>query len=265
MPFYPEEDPMPRRPMWEKIVETGERPKLRNPVLVVALSTSNPQYRSLYSHARELGEFMLKKMDFKKFATIYASALPPAIVISDEGTARLVSASFYHFSGGRDVVLLAGDTSPTDDQYEFCDAVLQFAKELGVVDLISIGTRWTEAVALPTFTPKVLGFATDQRGVDELTGLGVTIIKDEPAPFFASMVVAMAEERGIRGFKLSVDHGEPIPHPKSLVELLLVLSKMLSFEVDAADLEASAKEMEANLKDEPPIDLPPRARSGVYG
>jgi proteasome assembly chaperone (PAC2) family protein len=251
--------------MWENIVETGDRPRLRDPVLVVALSTSNPQYRSLYSHARELGIFMLKKMEFKKFATIYASALPPAIVISDEGTARLISASFYQFSGGRDVVLLAGDTSPMDEQYEFCDTLLRFAKELGVVDVISIGTRWTEAVALPTFTPKVLGFATDQKGVDELTGLGVTIIKDEPAPFFASIVVAMAKAHGMRGYKLSVDHGEPIPHPKSLVELLRVLTKMLQIEVDPADLEASAKAMEADLQDEPSVDLPPRARSGVYG
>jgi proteasome assembly chaperone (PAC2) family protein len=251
--------------MWEKLVDVGARPKLRDPVLVVALSTSNPQYRSLYSHARELGAFMLKKMDFKKFATVYSSALPPAIAISEGGTARLVSVSFYHFAGTRDVVLLAGDTSPMDEQYEFCDSVLRFAKDLGVVDLISIGTRWTESVLPPTSRPRVLGFATDQRGVDELTALGVTIIKDEPAPFFASMVVAMAESRGIRGYKLSVDHGEPIPHPKSVVELLKVLTKMLAVEIDAADLEASAKEIEATLQDEPAADLPPRARSGVYG
>jgi len=251
--------------MWEKIIETGERPKLRNPALVVALSTSNPQYRTLYSHARELGEFMLKKMKFEKFATIYASALPPAIVISDEGTARLISASFYRCSGIRDIILLAGDTSPTEEQYEFCEAVIKYSKELGVTDLISIGTRWTDAVATPTGRPKVLGFATDGRGIEELAKLGVTPIKDEPAPFFASMVVAMAGARGMRGFKLSVDHGEPIPHPKSLAEFLLVLSKMLDFEVDARDLEAIAKEMEDSLEDEPSIDLPPPARSGVYG
>jgi len=208
---------------------------------------------------------MLKKMEFKKFATVYSSALPPATVISDEGTARLVSVSFYHYSGARDVILLAGDTSPTDEQYEFCESVIAFAKELGVVDLISVGTRWTESVALPTARPKVLGFATDRRGTEELTRFGVTLIKDEPAPYFASMVVAMAGARGIQGYKLSVDHGEPIPHPKSLVELLLVLSKMLDFRVDAADLEASAKEMEETLKDEDAVDLPPPARRGVYG
>jgi len=265
MTFYPEEDINPRTLMWEKIVETGERPKLHEPVLVVALSTSNPQYRTLYSHARELGNFMLKKMDFKRFATLYASGLPPAIAISEEGTARLVSVGFHHLSGRRDVVLLAGDTSPVDEQYEFCESVLRFAKELGVVDLISVGTRWTDSVTAPSSTPTVLGFATDERGVEELKGYGVTIIKDEPAPFFASMVVGLAETHGIRGYKLSVDHGEPIPHPKSLIELLRVLSKMVAIEVDAADLEAGAKEMAAELEAEPAADLPPRARSGVYG
>jgi proteasome assembly chaperone (PAC2) family protein len=251
--------------MWEKIVETGVRPKLRDPVLLVALSTSNPQYRAMYSHARELANFMLKKMAFERFATLYASALPPAVVISEGASARLVSANFHHLSTGRDIVLLAGDTSPVDEQYEFCDSVLRFAKELGITELVSVGTRWTEAAGPPNVTPKVLGFATEKRGVEELEGYGVTIVKDEPAPFFASMVVAMAEAKGIRGFKLSVDHGEPVPHPKSVIELLRVLSKMIGIGFDPADLEANAREMESSQQADPAIDLPPRARSGVYG
>ncbi len=251
--------------MWEKVVEEGGRPRLKDPVLVVALSTSNPQYRALYSQAREVGKYLLKKMDFAKLATLYASALPPATVISEEGTARFVSARFYHHSGERDVVLLAGDTSPTDDQYEFCDAVLDFAKELGVSELISIGTRWTEPAAQHDFKASVLGFATDKKGVDELEGYGVTIIKDEPAPFFASLVVALAAAHGIRGYKLSVDHGEPSPHPRSVAELLRVLSKMVKLQVDTTDLETAAKELAANLETEQAVDLPPRARTGVYG
>jgi len=253
--------------MWEKVVWKGEALRLRRPVLLVALSTSNPQYKTLYSHARELGHFLLKKLEFRRLATIYASALPPATVIEDDGTARLASANLDYLSSvSRDIVLLTGDASPLDEQYEFCDTVLRLAKELDVVDLVSIGTRWTESVESGDTSPKVLGFATNQRGVEELTGYGVTIIKDEPAPFFASMVVAMAEARGITGYKLSVNHGEPSPHPKSLIELLRVLSKMLEIKVDTTDLEASAKQMAVDLQQaESPPDMPPRARSGVYG
>jgi proteasome assembly chaperone (PAC2) family protein len=249
--------------MWEK-VEIEERPKLQDPVLLVCLSTSLPQYRSLYSQGRELGKFLLKKMEFKRMATIYASALPPAVMISEEGDARLVSVSFYYHRGEQDVVLLAGDTTPTEEQYEFCDAVLAYARELGVKRLVSIGTRWAEAVAQPTMEPKVQGFATDAEGVKELEAYGVGIIKDEPAPFFASMIVALGGMQGIRGYKLSVDHGEIIPHPKALIEFLEVLGKMLKIDVDTADLTAKAAEMDVDLRAEEFAE-PPRERSGVYG
>ena len=66
--------------------------------------------------------------------------------------------------------------------------------------------------------------------------MGVKILGDEPAPFFASMVVAMAKDYGIRGYKLSVDHGEPSPHVKSVVKLLEILSSLAGFELDMADL-----------------------------
>jgi len=249
--------------MWDRI-DVEERPKLHDPVLLVCLSTSMPQYRSLYSQGRELGKFLLKKLEFKRLATIYASALPPAVIISGEGNARLVSASFHYHAGERDIVLLAGDTTPTEEQYEFCDAVIAYAKELGVKKLISIGTRWAEAVGQPTMNPKVRGFASDEEGVKELEGYGVSIIKDEPAPFFASMIVALGGMQGMRGYKLSVDHGEIIPHPKSLLQILAVLSKMLKLEVDVRDLETKASEMEASLKAEEFVE-PPRERSGVYG
>jgi hypothetical protein len=80
------------------------------------------------------------------------------------------------------------------------------------------------------------GFATDDVGLEKLKKAGVTIIKDEPAPFFASMVVALAEEYGIRGYKLSVDHGEPVPHARSVAKLLGALSSLAALEVPMDNL-----------------------------
>ncbi|MDG6994001.1 MAG: hypothetical protein JRN36_03820, partial [Nitrososphaerota archaeon] len=63
---------------------------------------------------------------------------------------------------------------------------------------------------------------------------------EEPAPFFASMVVAMAKDHGIRGYKLSVDHGEPSPHARSVARLLEVLEKLAGFRVDLGELKSKA-------------------------
>ena len=262
MPFYRFQGREPAA-MWQKI-ETEERPVLDDPVLLVSLSTSVQQYRALYSHGRELAKFLLKKMEFRRFATVYSSALPPVAMISDAGVLRLSLASFYLHKGRKDIVVLAGDASPLEDQYEFCDAVLSYAKGLGIGKLVSAGTRWTEEAGLPTQSFRVKGFATDEAGVKELQEAGVEIVRDEPAPYFSSLVVALAEKHGMKGLKISIDHGEPAPHPKSVAELISVLQKMLAFKVDVSELQEEAGRMAARF--EPTQGPESQAkRDGIYG
>ncbi len=249
--------------MWERI-EVDGKPTLKDPVLIVSLSTNLSQYRAMYSQAKELAEFMLQEMEFTRIATIYSSAFPPVAVICDDGTVRLSSAEFYSHPGSRDLVLLAGDSSPHDEQYEFAEAVLRYARELGVNEIISIGARWTEQVAPPSAVPKVTGFASDEAGVAVLKSHGIEIVKDDPAPFFASLVVGFAEKFGMRGYKISVDHGEPSPHPLSVIQLLGVLEKMFGIKLQTEGLEARAQEMAKEIQS---IDTPDtqRERAGVYG
>jgi proteasome assembly chaperone (PAC2) family protein len=249
--------------MWETIEEHA-RPELKDPVLLVSLSTSIQQYKALYSQGRELGKFMLKNMEFEKFATLYSSSMPPLVMISDDGIIRLSSTSFYRFRGDRDLVLLAGDASPVEHQYEYCESVLGYAEKLGIHEVVSVGTRWTEEAGSPVASPTVKGFATDKKGVEELEKLGVEIIREEPAPFFASLVVALAPDHGMRGFKLSVDHGEPTPHPRSIMQVLAVLQKMLGFKVETSHLDEVATKIAADLEGGNGGDSPPR-RPGIYG
>src|SRR5579862_2202173 len=202
--------------MWKQLVVEGEEPSFKhNPILLVALSTSNPQFVLLYSQARELANFLLKKYDFKKFAYLYASSMPPAIEIGRNGTIELVGVNFYHrFNGKRDVILLAGHSSPMGDEYEFGDEVLSFANRMKVKELVSVGARWSEEPIPPLEKPKVLGFSSDEGGVNKLKEMGVEIQREESAYYFANVIVAMASKYGISGYKLSVNHGEPAPHPR---------------------------------------------------
>lgn len=233
-------------------------------VMLVALSTMTPQYVPLYSHARELAKFLLAKVDFKRFATIYSSSLPAAVVIGDDGVVRLNSNSFYWTRAKRRLIMLAGDGSPLDDQQDYAHSVLSFARGLGVKEVVSVGARWSESPVPPGAGLKAVGYATDASGVKQLEGYGVTITKSEPGPFFPNLVVGMAEDYGMRGFKLGVDHGEPLPHPRSLIQIVGVLSKMLGLSVDTKELVAKAKELESAA---PPEGLPevPRERGGIYG
>jgi len=220
--------------------EGGRNPALKNPAMIIAVSTSMPQYKALYSQAREMAEYLLEKMDFKKIGTVRASAFPPEVLVRHDGLSTLPECSFYLSRGKRDLLLFAGDSSPADEQYEFAQFVLKVAKDMGVEELYSVGARWTETPLPAEAEPKTTGFATDTEGVANLKEHGVTILGEEPAPFFASIVVAMAKDMGIRGYKLSVDHGEPSPHNRSVLKLLEILGEMASLEVDLGELRARA-------------------------
>lgn len=208
--------------------------------MVVAVSTSMPQYKALYSQAREVGEYLKKKVAFDKIGTVRASAFPPEVLIRDRGISSLPECGFYLSKGKRDMILFAGDTSPMDEQYEFSQFLLEKARKMGVKELYSIGARWAENPRPPEADPQASGFATDATGVARLKKQGVKILGEEPAPFFASMVVAMAKDYGMRGYKLSVDHGEPSPHVRSVAKLLEILSSMAGFEVDTEELRSKA-------------------------
>jgi proteasome assembly chaperone (PAC2) family protein len=212
----------------------------RDPVMVVAVSTSLPQYKALYSQAREMAEYMLRKMEFEKLGTVRTSAFPPEVLIREDGVGTLPECSFYLARGKQDVILFAGDTSPMDEQYEFSRFLLDRSRDFGVKDVYSVGARWAENPAAPEAEPQATGFSTDSTGVSRLRKSGVRVLGEEPAPFFSSLVVALAKDYDMRGYRVSVDHGEPSPHTRSVIRLLEILGEMIGFEVDLAELKSKA-------------------------
>ncbi len=183
---------------------------------------------------------MMRKMGHEKIGTVRTSAFPPEIIVRSEGISSLPECSLYLIRGRRDILLFAGDTSPADEQYEFARFLLDKAKEMGVTELYSVGARWAENPLPAEAEPQATGFATDPAGVAKLKKHGVKVLADEPAPFFSSMIVAMAKEVGIKGYKLSVDHGEPSPHARSVARLLGLLGAMAGFDIDLEELRAKA-------------------------
>ncbi|MDG6906115.1 MAG: PAC2 family protein [Nitrososphaerota archaeon] len=235
--------------MWNKLQVYSKPSDLRDPVLLVSVSTSNPQYVLLYSQARELGKFLVSKLDFRLIASLYSSALAPEVQVSADGIADLISNNFYlHHGKDRDYLLFAGHASPMGDEYEYSDIVLSFAKSLGVKELVSFGARWSEETISPYAAPKVLGFSTDKTGTERLEECEVEILKNESALFFANTIVAMSKFYDIRGYKLSVDHGEPSPHPKSLIAFIEVLAPLTGLNVDTSDLQKESKQLAEAIK-----------------
>lgn len=235
--------------MWTLLQSLSDEKRLRDPVLIVCLSTSNPQFKLLYSQAKELGRFLQRKLDFKLIASLYSSALPPEVKVGEDGVASLISNNFYLYSGAsRDYILMTGYSSPVDDQYEYGETVLSYAERLGVKQLISFGARWTDAVTSPLEAPKITGFASDDKGSEKLHEAGVPILRNESAFYFGNLIVPISKFHGIRAYKISVDHGEPSPNPKSIMAFLSILSKMYDLVVDDTDLHEQSQQLEDAIK-----------------
>jgi len=229
-----------RTPLWLDF-ESKPHARLVRPSLLVAVSTSISQYKALYSQARELSNYLLKSLKFEELAVLRSSAFSPEVIVMEDGTAVLPACKFYLHRGKSDLLLFAGDSSPSDDQQLFAKTVLEYASEAGVREVYSVGARWSDTPVPEFDEPRVNGFATDREGVKKLKENGVEIIESEPAPFFASMVVGMAKDYGMKGYKISVDHGEPVPHTRSVIKMLEVLSAMMGFGVDLEELRKVVK------------------------
>ncbi|GBC75747.1 hypothetical protein HRbin06_01069 [archaeon HR06] len=192
---------------------------------------------------------MLNKLNFELFASVYSSSMPPEVKIREDGTVSLFVNHFYYYKGEQDIILFSGDSSPLSDHYEFSDLILSYAQKFKVKELYSIGARWAEPLISPFEYPKVLGFATDEYGLKKLEENGVILVKNEPAHYFSNLIVGLAPFYGIRGYKLSVNHGEPKPHPKSLIVLLKALERLIKLKVDLSELEEYAKYFNMEIED----------------
>ncbi|MEM3671253.1 MAG: PAC2 family protein [Thermoprotei archaeon] len=241
--------------MWERWVEHDE-PHIKESVMIVALSTGLPQYFMLYSQARELAAFILENVENKKIATYYNSVMEEFANVGDDAIATLPTYEVYQLFPQRTskrndaILMLTGYASPRNDVYEFCDRVLTKAvSKWGVKTLVSIGARWADEPTEPVLdSSRVYAFGASKTESQIIRRLDLAEHPAEMAPYFANVIASMAPLYGLMGFNLSVDHGEPRPHPRQKQALIRALCKLLEFNVDTSSLDLEAEKLKADVR-----------------
>ena len=208
--------------------------------MIIALSTGNPRYSLLYSHAKELADYMRKYVEFELLSTYYSEALNPEAFTNNKGVMNLQKVEFYSIKNKDDVIILSGDSSPNLQNFEFSEAIIDYSKKIGVKEIYTIGTRWSEPPD-PKDDYNVIGCATDEQGANQLQEIGIEIMKEEQVPYFGGIVMGIAKLKEIKGNRLSVNHGETRPHPKSVISLVKMVSKIIGIKIDTLELEEYAK------------------------
>ncbi len=218
-----------------------ERPLLYNPVLIEGLP-------GIGNVGKIVVEYLIQKLNAKKFAEVYSSSFPYHVFVREDGTVELPKNELYYVKRKEgDLVFLTGDfqSMTPEGHYEISNAVLDFAKKLGVKFVITLGGFGIEDIPKK---PRVIGAATSEELVATLKSLGVYVEGRNIGMIVGAsgLLLGLGKLKGMDGFCLM---GETLARPvfadpraaKAVIDVLL---KYLKLDVDLTELEKKAQELE---------------------
>jgi len=215
----------------------GERPKLRNAVLIEGLP-------GLGLVGKIAVTYLIERLGAEKVAELYSPHFPHYAETDEEGRLRLLRNEFYLWRGpSRDVLLLTGDcqAQTTEGQYEIAEEVAKYARQVGVELIVTVG-GFSKAVR---GVPGVVASSTDRELLDRLRKLGVEVSPPgNPIVGMAGVLVAVAGMMGIKAVCLLGETRGYLPDVKAAREVLKVLVELLKLDVDLEGMEEEVRRSE---------------------
>lgn len=231
--------------MIETQIILKEKPKLKNPVLVVGLP-------GIGNVGRVALGYLIHELKAKKFADLYSPYFFHFVMIHNDLVHILKNEFFYYKTKKRDIIFLIGDCQTYDPKghYEVAGKILDFAKKLGCKEVITLAGFGTGKIIEK---PKVLGTVTDNEmiklyrkyGIDFKTSKQVGTIVGA-----SGLLIGLSKLHNMKGLcLLGETSGFPIvTDPNAAEAVLEVLQKILNIKVDMKKLKEKVKEMQEFIK-----------------
>ncbi|PSP33996.1 proteasome assembly chaperone family protein [Halobacteriales archaeon QH_10_67_22] len=192
-------------------------------------------------------EHILEELDSEVLERVYSTHFPPQVSV-EEGRTELASATFHAVTPdeGRDLLVLTGNHQAQDTvgHYGLTDTFLDVAADHGVEEVFAIGGVPTGEL-IEEYS--VVGAATSDDLVDDLEAVGVEFREDDPAGGIvgvSGLLLGLGERRDFAATCLMGETSGYLVDPKSAQAVLEVLQSVLGFDLDFAELEERAEEME---------------------
>ncbi len=217
----------------------------RNPVLVQGVP-------GLGLVGKIAANYLIENLESERIASIYSDHLPLPDGTSGVrvDTDEIVPPSYdlYLVRGGvHDLIVLTSEVQPTVfGQYEIGELVLDYAQELGVRIVITMG-------GYVPGSPDVRGvFActNSEEFMRKLSEVGVRPLTGGYVTGAAGLLVGLADLRGLTSACLLGTTNGAFPDPKASKMVLEALSKLFGLEVDLNELEREAEVAEEVAKEE---------------
>lgn len=220
------------------IVETFEKPKLDDPVLIEGLP-------GIGFVANIAALHLIRELHAVRFAEIHSSAFQDLAVTTDSGGMRSPINELYFCKANagsfeRDLIIWYGNTQAltTMGQYELCDRVLQSSKELGCHFFVTLGGyRVEEAKPIP----QIFSAATDTETLKSALNLGAKIMVGQIFGV-AGLTVGLGRLKGMKGFSLLIETPGSYPDAVAATTAVNALSKYLGTATDVTKLSLAAEE-----------------------
>ncbi len=219
------------------VYSTADRPKLNSPHLVCGFPGSGYVGKLAVDH-------LIQELPANHLVDIYSSSFPPQIIIKPDGTSDLLKNSIFWWHGdGADLLLLTGDSQPSDpdSEYSLAEEVLSLAEQFGTQQVFTLAAYITGVFV---DKPKIFGTATDTEIVKALSSNSISVMDSGSITGMNGLVIGIAKLRNMKGTCLLGETSGYVVDAKASKAVLETLLQILNVRVDMTNLDKRAKDTE---------------------
>ncbi len=226
--------------MKETVIVELEKPKLKNPVLIVGLPGKG-------NVGRVAVGYLVHQLGARKLAELYSPFFFHFVMIHENLIHMLRNEFYYHRGDKRDFIFLIGDCQTYDPKahYEISGKILEYVAKFGCKEVITIAGFETGRIVEK---PSVLGTATDEEMVKKFEKSGIDFDPSKHVSTIvgtAGILIGLSKLYGMKGLcLLGETSGFPIvTDPNAAEAVLEKLQKIVGLKVDLKKLKEKVKEM----------------------
>ncbi|MBI4438366.1 PAC2 family protein [Candidatus Woesearchaeota archaeon] len=220
-------------------------PKLKNPVMVEGLP-------GIGNVGKVAADFIVEELKAEKIYDIFSYSMPNSVFVNEDNIAELPGIGIYYKQGTKDLLFLAGDTQPIDEEssYAFSDVVLDIFTKFKCSELITLG-----GIGLPNIpkTPKVYCTGNSKQTIKkyaegEEVGTNLYGIVG-PIIGVSGLLLGMAKRRNISAVALLAEtYANPMYlGVRSAREIVKILNNKLQLGIDMKALDKEVREIEEEI------------------
>ncbi len=232
----------------ESLFKIRARPRLKAPNMIAC-------WPGIGNVSLIIGEYLVRKLDFKDLGEINASRFfdPIGVVVEDNvvEAPQFPQNQFYYWKnkGGNDIILFIGETQPSSKGYELANSVLDVGMKFHVKRVYTCAAAVTRIHH--TEPPRVWGVATSQPITQDFKGYDLVRRSNLQIAGLNGLLLGVAKERNIEGVCLLGEvpiYTTRVQNPMAALAVIRVLSKMLGIEIDTSELALIARETRERMK-----------------